>query len=249
MTDNSVRGRFVWHDLMTRNIPAAQAFYTKALGWTVQAMEGAGGYSMFVAPAGAIGGAGPLQSGAPHWLPHIATPDIQQTVGDVTRLGGSIKTPVTPVPGMGQFAILADPQGAVFSVYSSTKHNPETVPATGEFAWHELPTSDGKAALEFYRAVFGWDLNREFDMGPMGTYSIFGRNGRDLGGIFTKPPEMPVNAWVGYVRVTGVEKSVAAVTAAGGKVINGPMQVPGGEWIAQFLDPEGATFAVVSTTK
>jgi hypothetical protein len=46
------------------------------------------------------------------------------------------------------------------------------------------------------------------------------------------------------VRVGDVQSSVGQVKDAGGTVINGPMEVPGGDWIAQCLDPQGAAFAL-----
>ncbi len=82
-------------------------------------------------------------------------------------------------------------------------------------------------------------------MGPLGFYYLFGRNGRDIGGAFDKPAEMPCPpGWLGYVRVKNISKVVSKVKAAGGTLINGPMEVPGGDWIAQFVDPQGAMFAI-----
>ncbi len=79
----------------------------------------------------------------------------------------------------------------------------------------------------------------------MGFYYLFGRNGRELGGVFDKPAEMPgPPAWLGYIRGKDLDKVVNKVKAGGGSLINGPMEVPGGDWIAQFVDPHGAMFAV-----
>ena len=63
--------------------------------------------------------------------------------------------------------------------------------------------------------------------------------------MFNKPAEMPGGpAWLGYVRVKDVNQTVKKVKSARGTLINGPMEVPGGDWIAQFVDPYGAMFAV-----
>jgi predicted enzyme related to lactoylglutathione lyase len=85
-------------------------------------------------------------------------------------------------------------------------------------------------------------------MGVMGIYHFYKRNGGDfpLGGIFKKPAEMPVSAWLYYALVKDVRKSAADVAKLGGKVLNGPMEVPGGDLIAQCLDPQGAAFALHS---
>jgi predicted enzyme related to lactoylglutathione lyase len=246
MADKTVRGRFVWHELMTPDTSGAHAFYSKALGRKTQPWEQDPSYSMFAAPSGPLGGSVASPSGAPHWLAYIGTPDIDATVQKVTSLGGRVVKEITTMPSGGKYAQLADPQGAAFAVYwSATESQPESAPKRGEFSWHELATSDWKAAFDFYSGVFGWDKMAEHDMGPMGVYMIFGRNGQQLGGMFNKPADMPGGpAWLGYVRVKDVNQTVSKVKGARGTLVNGPMEVPGGDWIAQFVDPYGAMFAV-----
>jgi uncharacterized protein len=66
-----------------------------------------------------------------------------------------------------------------------------------------------------------------------------------MGGMFNKTAEMPgPPAWTHYVMVDSVDRAVDAVKARGGQVLVGPMEVPGGDWIAQCMDPQGAVFAV-----
>ena len=122
----------------------------------------------------------------------------------------------------------------------------ESPPKRGEFSWHELATSDWRAAIDFYSAVFGWEKMAEHDMGPeMGKYVLFGSNGVQRGGMFNKPAAMPGGpGWLGYIRVKDVNDAVKKAKAARGTLVNGPMEVPGGDWIAQFVDPYGAMFAV-----
>jgi predicted enzyme related to lactoylglutathione lyase len=73
---------------------------------------------------------------------------------------------------------------------------------------------------------------------------MYGRGAHPLGGIFKRPPEMPMSSWLFYVRVPDVNAAVEKVKRLGGQVMNGPMEVPGGGWIAQCMDPQGAAFAV-----
>ena len=117
-------------------------------------------------------------------------------------------------------------------------------PAEGEFSWCELPTTDWKAAWSFYFELFGWQEFDQMDMGEMGIYHMFNRGGHPLGGMFNKPPEVPVAAWVFYIPVPDCAAAVDKVKELGGKVLNGPMEVPGGDMVAQCMDPEGASFAV-----
>src|SRR4030095_1260672 len=79
----------------------------------------------------------------------------------------------------------------------------------------------------------------------MGKYVLFGSNGVQRGGMFNKPAQMPGGpGWLGYIRVKDVNDTVKKAKGARATLVNGPMEVPGGDWIAQFVDPYGAMFAV-----
>jgi predicted enzyme related to lactoylglutathione lyase len=151
--------------------------------------------------------------------------------------------------GAGRYAVLADPQGAAFAIIDPENARAEGagVPPLGQFSWHELATSDNEAAFAFYSNLFGWEAMQRMDMGPLGVYLIFGYDGEQKGGMYIKPPEMPGPAnWLPYVHVPDVDAAVPVVEAGGGKVINGPMDVPGGSRIVAILDPAGAAIALHS---
>jgi len=93
--------------------------------------------------------------------------------------------------------------------------------------------------------VFGWQKGEAHDMGPMGTYQLFSVGGMPIGGMFNKPPVVPATFWIYYINVDAVEPAAVRVKAGGGQIANGPMEVPGGSWIVQCKDPQGATFALV----
>ncbi|HEX4575630.1 MAG TPA: VOC family protein, partial [Gemmatimonadales bacterium] len=125
---------------------------------------------------------------------------------------------------------------------------PDAPAAIGDFSWHELATKDWQAAWRFYQALFGWDKDEAMDMGPAGMYQMFGRGGRQLGGIYNTPSDMPAPPhWLSYVRVASADQAAKTVSALGGKVVRGPMDVPGGDRIAMCVDPHGVAFAVHST--
>ncbi len=246
MADKSIRGRFVWHELMTPDAGAAHGFYTRVLGWKTQPWEQDPSYTMFAAASGPLGGTWPLETGQPRWIAYIGTDDIEATVREAQELGGRVTKEITSMPNGGQYALLEDPQGAPFGVYASTSsHGPQQAPKKGEYSWHELATDDYQAAFDFYSSLFGWEEIGRHEMGgPVGTYFTFGLDGVATGGIFKRMPEMPSSFWLGYVRVKDVQKMVKKVKSAGGTVLTEPMEVPGGDWIAQFADPNGAMFAV-----
>lgn len=248
MANATVRGRFVWHELYTPNRAGSQEFYGKVAGWAVQSWDQDPGYQMFAAKSGPIGGAVEERSATPQWLAYIGTTDVDATTDAATRLGGRVQTAPAALPNGGRYAVLVDPQGASFGVHASaTAPQPEAAPKAGEFSWHELATTTApNVAFGFYAALFDWDLVAEHDMGPMGMYLTFGRNGRQLGGMFDKGAQgKPGGAyWLGYVSVTDLEGTVERAKSARGSVLMGPMDVPGGDRVAQLMDPYGAFFAL-----
>ena len=250
MADGTHRGEFVWHDLMTPNAAGAHEFYGKVVGWKTQPWESDPSYVMFAARSGPVGGVTETRSTTPHWLPYIGTTDVDATVEAATRLGARVLTAPEPLPSGGRYAALADPQGAVFGVYSSggsDSWSADTTPQPGEFSWHELATSVApNIAFAFYAALFDWDEINQHDMGSMGMYLVFGRKGRQLGGMFDKGAAgQPGSAyWLGYVKVTDLEGTVERAKAARGSLLMGPMDVPGGDRVAQLMDPHGAFFAL-----
>ncbi len=112
MADNTVRGRFVWHELLTPNKAAAHDFYSKAVGWEKQAWEQDPSYTMFAAASGPLGASIESREDAPHWRPYIGTLDVDETVATATGLGAKVLTPPTSLPNAGRFAVLEDPHGA-----------------------------------------------------------------------------------------------------------------------------------------
>ena len=246
-------GRFCWYELLTTDPDAAPGFYAQVAGWGTAPWDGAGGqpYTMWTNGETTIGGIMKLPeevAGAgtpPHWLAHAATPDLEATIAKVKELGGRVLN-VIEVPEVGRFAIVQDPQGAIVSAYQPTGDAPghDAPAAVGEFSWHELVTDGWEDAWSFYSQVFGWQEVDRMDMGDMGVYQMWGRGAQPVGGMMNRPADMPVSAWMYYVRVPDVNAALEKVTALGGKVLNGPMEVPGGDMIAHCLDPQGAAFAL-----
>ncbi|MDQ3368846.1 MAG: VOC family protein [Myxococcota bacterium] len=257
MTETTT-GRFVWYELLTTDRDAAIAFYTEVIGWRAQPF-GTEGYSMFLGSQGPLGGVALLPDAAkqlgatPYWQANVQVEDIDAAITTVRALGGTIHV-AEDVPTIGRIAVIADPQGAVISLFAPAAEVPaHDVTQPGEFAWHELYTTDYEAAFGFYNQIAGWERLGSFDMGPMGTYLLWGRGGVQLGGMMTMPPGMKTPdgrvvppSWMYYVTTADLDAALARATAAGGRVLNGPMEVPGGARIVQLLDPQGAAFALMT---
>ena len=224
---SSAHGHFVWHDLITTDIPQAIDFYSKLIGWKTQAFDPEGTYLMWVGKSGPVGGIGPASPDSqPFWRPYIGTDDIVATVHEAQQLGGSVISPITDLSNGGKWAALRDPQGNEFGVYwVADAKAPELILQPGEFHWHELATDDHKAAFAFYQKLFGWQSGTEVDMGPMGMYAIFINESRPqgMGGMFTRPSTMPRGGWCTYTQVKDVKKAAAIVKKAGGTSAHEPM--------------------------
>jgi uncharacterized protein len=249
MSNAEIRGRFVWHELMTTDPQAAAAFYSKVLPWKTQP-SGMPDYTIWVAGKTQVGGlmAQPASGAPPSWLIYIGTPDVDATTAAAERLGGKALKAPADIPTIGRFAVLADPQGAAFAVFTPAGSPAGGAPST-DFSWHELATSDRQGALAFYSELFGWSAGPAHDMGPAGVYQLIEHGGAQVGGLYklmdaSKPPH-----WLTYIRVANVDRAAAAAKAAGGQVTQGPMEVPGGSRIAQILDPQGGAFAVHQLAK
>jgi predicted enzyme related to lactoylglutathione lyase len=250
MSNADIRGRFVWHDLMTADTKAAGAFYPKFTGWKTQAWEKDPSYIMWTTAKGPFGGVRSLpdasRASGSHWLPYIGTPDLDATLQTAQGLGARIYMSATDVPDTGRFAVLADPQGAVFALFTPTatgQSGGASMPQ--EFSWHELATSDPIGALHFYGTLFGWREIATHDAGAIGIYHLVGLGDTQSIGMWKPTADMPVpTRWLSYVQIPDIDKSVSSAKAAGAKVLNGPMEVPDGTWIAHLIDPQGAPFAL-----
>jgi len=253
--NNADKGRFVWYENLTGDPKAAIDFYSNVVGWTTQPFGQ--DYVMWVGSQGPLGGVMKLPDEAkkmgmpPTWMAHVQVENVDEAAARAKKLGGKVRKEPEDVPTVGRFAIIGDPQGATISLFTPEK--PMTLHDSskpGEFCWNELMTSDNVASFDFYSQLFDWKLLSEMDMGQMGKYRIFGLGDRQMGGMMTIPKGAPMPPmWIYYTEVPDLEAALTRAKAKNAKVMNGPMDVPGGGRIAQLLDPQGAAFALHQSPK
>jgi len=246
---SATQGNFIWYDLLTPEPEAAAAYYREVVGWTTQAFPtGDVAYTMFVGPQGPTAGtAKPEGAGAgPQWVGNVYVDDVDRTAALATELGGRVIAPPQDYPTVGRMAVLVDPQGAPINVFKPSRpFELHDLTKPGALTWHELAATDHQAAFAYYGRLFGWQRRREVDLGPMGTYLVYGVGERELGGMFSQPKQGPPRpVWLYYIQVAELDAAVARAQAGGGRLANGPMQVPGGARIAQLVDPQGVRFAL-----
>lgn len=266
----NMHGDWIWYELMTTDADASAAFYEAILPWKIgnqpdyreiEATEGGVGGMLQLTPEMQAGGARPA------WVGYVLVDDVDKTVASVEQGGGRVYMPARDMPGIGRFAMVADPQGAPFYVMKPTPPagDPDKAsnafsydrPRDGHCAWNELATSDPAAALHFYGQRFGWVKDGEMDMGPMGKYEFLRHAGRApdgsppghgmLGAVLPKMPQMPVSAWTFYFRVPDIDTAVTQIGASGGTIVQPPTEIPGGDFSMVGVDPQGAAFGLVGS--
>jgi len=254
---SSQTGKFVWCEYMGNDLEAAVDFYTGVVGWSAKDAGMGFGFAYEIVSTGSTMVAGmmdiPAEAKAmgarPGWLGYIWVEDVDKAAPKLTAVGGKVLKAPADIQGVGRFAVVADLEGAVFMLFRDAGGSPPPPPPPGTpglIGWRELHAGDGAAAFAFYSGQFGWTKARDFDMGPMGVYHIFDSGHGDMGGIFTKRPETPAPFWLYYFNVDAIDAAARRVAAKGGRIVNGPMEVPGGQWIVQGLDPQDAMFALVA---
>jgi predicted enzyme related to lactoylglutathione lyase len=252
-TINGNTGRFVWYEDLARDPKAAIDFYTDVIGWKTQPFtEGGNDYVMWVGNQGPLGGVMKLPDEAakmgapPHWMAHVQVSSVDETAALAKKLGGKVHKEPTDIPTVGRFAVIADPQGASLSIFTpASEMNLHDSSKPGEFCWNELLTADSVAAFKFYSQLFGWKIIEEMDMGPTGKYRVFGIGDKQMGGMMTTPKGSPMPpTWIYYTETSNLNSALDRAKKRGAKVMNGPMDVPGGGRIAQLTDPQGAAFAL-----
>ena len=254
-------GGFNWYELMTPDPEGAKAFYEPVVGWSMTTGHGdTDDYGFLTAPDGAmVGGMLRLSQemtggGAkPCWLGYIHVADVDATVREIEAKGGRCLMPARDVEMAGRIAMVADPGGAPFYVMTPRPPKGAEGKSTafsadkqrGHCGWNELMAGDAARETGFYSGLFGWSLPEPMDMGAMGKYQFIAHDDVTVGAIMGKPPQAPAAMWNHYFWVPGIAAAKTAIEAGGGQVINGPMEVPGGDWIVQGIDPQGAMFALV----
>jgi uncharacterized protein len=254
-------GNFVWHELRTTDAKGATDFYTHVVGWEAKSSGDPGGVPYTLLAAGKFDVAGLMEltpemsAGGmpPGWVGFIGVDDVDVYAKRIEEAGGKLHFPPMDIPTVGRFASVEDPQGATFLIFKGSLDEAPPRPVLGSpgtVGWNELSANDEKSAWPFYSKIFGWKVDSEMDMGPMGIYRIFNNGGPRFGGMMTRDPKnSPVPFWLYYFSVDDIDAAVTRVQEKKGQICMGPHEVPGGQWIVLGSDPQGVMFALVGNKK
>ena len=241
-------GRFVWFEHLSNDIPKARQFYEKLFGWNTETMPMSSGdpYAMIHNGEAAIGGYAQAPAGSPpQWMSYLSVSDVDSAYK--AALAAGAKSLVAPMDygSAGRSATIADPTGGVFSLWRGAAGDPPEVETTppGGFIWDELATQDEKMALAFYEKVFGFTQD-EMDMGE-GTYYVLKQGEKGRAGLYkAMQPEMPT-MWMPYVAVDDCDAQADKAKSLGATVTVPPTDIPGIGRFAMFVDPQGASIAIL----
>jgi hypothetical protein len=250
----SSHGCFVWYELTTTDAEAAKVFYADVVGWGLRdaSMPGAA-YTLFTAGEDPVAGLTGLsaearQMGAlPRWMGYVGVDDVDAATDRLQRLGGTVYVPPTDVADVSRFSVVADPQAATLALVkglNSGQQQAAALSAPGRVGWHELSAVDWEEAFAFYGELFGWQ-KVDADFGGIGnTYLLFSAGGHTIGGMSTKPPTVPMPFWLYYFNVGDLDAAAKRVKAAGGRILEGPLDARGDNRIVRCTDPQSAMFAL-----
>jgi hypothetical protein len=254
-------GSFIWYELVTTEPRRAAEFYGAVIGWDfappqpgapvaywhiARADGGSAGGMLELSPAMIAEGAHPA------WLPYLHVSDVDEAVAAIAADGGRVLMPKMGLP-VGTMALVTDPQGAPFYVMTPVPPPDQPDAASDVFSpsepqhvrWNELGTPDLAAAKSFYARHFGFEFNNAMPMGPAGDYCFIDHHGQVLGAIMPQQDMSHPPLWLAYFGVTSATAAKAEIEANGGRVLQGPHQAPGGDWVVVAVDPQGAPFGVV----
>lgn len=243
-------GRFVWYELLTTDMPSAAAFYADVVGWAVKDVSSPElAYTLLIAGNAPVVGLmnlpeeGVRMGAMPRWLGYVGVDDMDATVARIGRLGGAILVSPTD-SNIGRIAVVADPQGAIFALVTGLTYGrsqPGGSDQPGRVGWHELLAEDRRRIFPFYGELLGW---QQPGTDPASVYELFSVAGQTIGGMLTKLPSVSQACWLHYFNVDDVGAAASRVNAGGGRVLQGPIELPDDCWIVRCVDPQGALFTL-----
>ena len=242
-------GRFVWHDLMTRDVPASQRFYGGLLGWRFETVK-RGDRPYVLARSGSDPVAGIVDvnhfpdAGA-QWISFMAVDDVDKAVGVVQSAGGKVLLDARDLEPVARVAVVADPQGAPLGLAKLWKDRPEMLkPVARQFFWDEYLASNAAQALDFYKRLAGYQSTiSDTRLGV--EYHVL-QNSRKRAGLFQLPASATgiLPNWLPYVMVDDPQALASRVSGLGGQVILPAAPERRNGTLVIIKDPSGAPLAL-----
>jgi len=174
----------------------------------------------------------------------MSVPDAARAAQQAAASGGKVLVPAKTLPGRGEMAVLADPEGALFGVIHSASGDPlDAFPSDNAWFWLELWAKDAARMAEFYGPLGAYTVSRQEGPGDRPELHLVAAGYPRAGVLEIERTDVP-STWLPYVRVKDLQQTVASIERAGGRIVVAPSPEVRGGKVAVFLDPSGAAVAV-----
>jgi predicted enzyme related to lactoylglutathione lyase len=252
-------GKFIWHDLISDDPAASEAFYGALFGWEFRSLKVPGaGYWIISLDGEQIGGmvnqAGlPAQRDISQWVSVLSVEDTGAVAASVRESGGSVLQEPVSLGSRGTIAVFADAQGAIFAGLTSAAGDPpdrDRLPAEGAFLWHELWTRDAVDAARFYAQLSALSIEVIDGVDAAGNtvpFSVLRDGERARAGVRPLPDADIPSLWMPYLRVADrarLEQLLGDAPQLGGRVLVPVTPRPAGGFVAVIAGPSGAPVAL-----
>jgi predicted enzyme related to lactoylglutathione lyase len=241
-------GKFAWFEHSSNSPAKARKFYEPLFNWNTESMPmDHERYPMIFNGSQRIGGYRAAAEGArSQWIAYLSVHDLDGSFAAALAAGArAIARPAQRGP-VGHCAHIADPSGAVLSLWESSQGDRPDADATarGDWYWNELWTDDPIRALAFYQRVFGYGHDT-MQMSAHGTYYLLKKDGVSRAGMIRSADRRAPSMWLPYVCVDDCDATAHKACQLGGEVLSAPRDVPGIGRHAVLADTLGAAIAVI----
>ncbi|OBC10734.1 hydroxylase [Mycobacterium sp. 852013-50091_SCH5140682] len=245
-------GAPIWIDLTTSDVERAQQFYGAVFGWTFEtAGPEYGGYVNAAVGGRPVAGLmrnDPQWNAPDAWTTYLHTADADATVAAAVAAGGQSCVATMDIPDKGRMALLSDPGCGFFGLWQPAGHDGyEAADEAGAPAYFQLTTRDYAGSLDFYRTVFGWNIDTVSDTDEF-RYSTASFNGVPALGVMDGSAFLPEGVpatWTVFFGSDDVDKTIELIVENGGSVVRPAEDTPYGR-LAAVTDPTGAAFNLTS---
>jgi uncharacterized protein len=242
-------GRFVWRDLMTRDVSAAKRFYAELLGWRFEdTKRGDRPYTLArlaSEPVAGIVDVSAIADAGPQWISFMSVEDVDKTVALVTANGAKVLLTPRDVAAVGRAAVIADPQGAPLGLATLRRDVPDApTPKQRSFFWQEYLARDASQALDFYKRLAGYESTvSDTRLGV--EYHVL-KKSRARAGLFQLPATSTgvLPNWLPYVLVEDPAALAARVPGLGGRILVPAAPERRNGSLVVIADPGGAPLAL-----
>lgn len=242
-----IPGKFVWADLVTHDASRAQAFYHAWLGWEFKPADD---LQLILHGGRTLGAlrqrARPANSTArARWIGYVSVQSVETAAQRVTAAGGKTLLATQRSTTLGDHALMADAEDALFGLIHRPDSDPEDYLAEpGEWIWMQLLTRDPHKAVTFYQQVGDYD---PYPLNEGGSRQLLVKDGYARAALSLLPADKPeiAPAWLPFLRVENITAALTQVKSLGGEILLAPAPERMNGQVAIVADPTGAAVGVL----